>query len=52
MSNIYNEQEGSEQMGSESPKNQGLAQAPVSAIQRRRAALEELDEAKFSVGQY
>jgi hypothetical protein len=30
-------------------KNDTMGQAPVSAVEKRRAALEELDEAKFSV---
>ena len=49
MSNSYNGTEIDEtDRGLESAKNRDLAQ-PMSAIQRRRAALEELDEAKFSV---
>ena len=51
MSSSYNDNEAYEadRLGSDSGKNKELAQAPMSAIQKRRAALEELDEAKFSV---
>ena len=50
MSNVYDDTDESERMGGlESSKNQRLAHAPLSALQKRRAALEELDEAKFSV---
>jgi hypothetical protein len=51
MSSSYNDNEAYEadRVESDSGKNKELAQAPMSAIQKRRAALEELDEAKFSV---
>jgi len=51
MSNSYNDNEAYEadRLGSDSGKNKELSQAPISALQKRRAALEELDEAKFSV---
>jgi hypothetical protein len=51
MFSSYNDNEAYEadRLGSDSGKNKELAQAPMSAIQKRRAALEELDEAKFSV---
>jgi hypothetical protein len=49
MSNAYSDVHETEGEGLDSTKNQHLGQMPVSAVQRRRAALEELDEAKFSV---
>jgi hypothetical protein len=49
MSNVYSDDHETEGEGLDSSKNQQLGQMPVSAVQRRRAALEELDEAKFSV---
>jgi hypothetical protein len=47
MSSSYNDNEVDENM--HSGKNKDLVQAPQTAVERRRAALEELDEAKFSV---
>jgi hypothetical protein len=51
MSSSYNDNDAYEadRIGSDSGKNKELAHAPQTAIQKRRAALEELDEAKFSV---
>jgi hypothetical protein len=49
MSNAYSNAHETEGEGLDSTKNQELGQMPLSAVQRRRAALEELDEAKFSV---
>jgi hypothetical protein len=49
MSNSFNDVDETDRMGQDSYKAQALAQAPLTANQRRRAALEELDEAKFSV---
>jgi hypothetical protein len=50
MSNSYHDTDIDEtDRGLESSKNRELAQMPQTALQKRRAALEELDEAKFSV---
>jgi hypothetical protein len=51
MSSSYNDNEIGEtnRMDMHSGKNSDLAQASQTAVERRRAALEELDEAKFSV---
>lgn len=49
MSNTYSDVEETDRSGFESTKNRELDQTPMSAVQKRRAALEELDEAKFSV---
>jgi RNA polymerase-binding transcription factor DksA len=49
MSNVYSDVEETDRTGYDSTKNRELEQTPMSAVQKRRAALEELDEAKFSV---
>ena len=49
MSNTYSDVDETDRLGLDSTKNRGLEQSPMTAVQKRRAALEELDEAKFSV---
>lgn len=51
MPNSYNDIGETEPTELDGSKNYGTAQSPLSAHQRRRAALEELDEAKFSVSE-
>jgi hypothetical protein len=49
MTKEYNDIDNQEAMALGVTKNDTMGQAPVSAVEKRRAALEELDEAKFSV---
>jgi hypothetical protein len=49
MTKDYNGIEDQEAMALGITKNDTIGQMPVSAVEKRRAALEELDEAKFSV---
>lgn len=49
MSNVYSDIDDTGRIGTDPTKDQTIGDMPLSAVQKRRAALEELDEAKFSV---